>query len=178
MLLANRTGVPNAELTRTEGEREAKNAVGSKLINVEFRREGKEEKIERKEKEGKIERKRKKEGKNKRKERKEKDQENRKEKELYVHAQVNCRGNDERKIKPLRGTQTTGDRGEILLGDRLIDKRPRRGFSNCTKEDNSIYNRGIISRVIFSSEALREQSRPVVLNALRIRTHTRGRIRG
>lgn len=42
MLLANRTGVPNAELTRTEGEREAKNAVGSKLINVEFRREGKE----------------------------------------------------------------------------------------------------------------------------------------
>lgn len=60
MLLANRTGVPNAELTRTEGEREAKNAVGSKLINVEFRGEGKEEKIERKEKEGKIERKEKK----------------------------------------------------------------------------------------------------------------------
>lgn len=29
---------------RTEGEREAKNAVGSKLINVEFRRKGKEEK--------------------------------------------------------------------------------------------------------------------------------------
>lgn len=135
MLLANRTGVPNAELTRTEGEREAKNAIGSKLINVEFRRRRKGGK-NRKEGERRKDRKEgKKEGKNKRKGRKGKDQENRKEKELYVHAQVNCRGNDERKIKPLRGTQTTGDRGEILLGDRLIDKRPgREAFQTVQKK--------------------------------------------
>lgn len=76
----------NAELTRTEGEREAKNAIGSKLINVEFRREGKEEKIERKEKEGKTEREKK--GREKQKGRKKRKRSRKQERKRVIRARA------------------------------------------------------------------------------------------